>query len=269
MGFRENLLKKMQINQLAEQVRLSLITPQRIDRVAMKTLLDMSDYQQHHERDLDLFLRASDSGVKKSILVLDNELKLYETTIDDVVLRKSPTIKEMVSIRNARKILNDNDVVVSRKEKTLQRLEAELIAALDLSYTSADIEALEKDGRETLKNRYVDGVLEIMAFFSELLGLQKAPKTLQLPHHHVWGVIVKAEGIEIRMNPIIMFSLMHLTLKMMLKQPISTLDKSALARLQQIGKDEIKADVEGPEVWTELKKLVMNETKDPHKNLSM
>jgi len=261
MGFRENLVQKIHINRLAEQVLRSLNSPQRIDRDAMRTLLEMSDYRHRQERDLDLFLRSADGADNQSILVLDNELKLYRTTIDDVALRKSPTIKEMVSIRNAIKILNDKDVVVSRQEETVQHLRDELIAALDLSYTRADIEALESDGREALRNKYVEGVLEIMSLFSELLGLEKAPRPLQLPHHHIWGAIVKAEGTEVRMNPLVLFSLMHITMKM-LKQPISTLDKVALARLQQIGKDEAKADLEGPEVWTALKELVLNETKN-------
>jgi hypothetical protein len=260
MGFRENLVQKIHINRLAEQVRRSLNSPERIDRDAMRTLLDMSDYQHRQERDLDLFLRSSDDAENQSILVLDNELKLYRTTIDDVVLRKSPTIKEMVSIRNAIKILNDTDVVVSRKDETLRHLQADLINALDLTYTPEDIEAMAKDGREALKNKYAEGVIETMTLFSELLQLKEAPRSLQLPHHHVWGAVIKQEGAEIRMNPIVLFSLMHLALKM-IKQPVSTLDRQALALLQQVGRGEAKADLEGPEVWSALKEWVLADYK--------
>jgi hypothetical protein len=237
-------------------VRRSLNSPERIDRAAMVNLLEMGDYQHRKERDLDLYLPPGGGSDPAVILVLDNELKLYRTTIDDVVLRKSPTIKEMVSIRNARKILNDTDVVVTRREESVQRLQADLINALDLSYTREDIEAMAKDGQESLENKYVEGVLEMMTLFSELLGLQEVPRMLQLPHHHAWGAVVKQAGVEIRMNPLVLFSLMHLTLKM-IKQTVSTIDKPSLAQYQQIGRGEAKADVEGPKVWSELKEMVL------------
>jgi hypothetical protein len=262
MGFRENLIRKVQINRLTEQVSLSIHSPERIDLPAIKTLLDMSDYRHHRERDLDLYIPAAGSRDKMDILVLDNELKWYHTTIDDVALRKSPTLKEMVSIRNAIKILNDTDVVVTRQNESVQRLRTELINALDLSFTAEDLQALEGDGGEALKNKYADGVIEILTLFSELLGLEEPPRQLQLPHHHIKGAVVKRDGVETRMNPMVLFSLMHMTLKM-IKQPISTLDKSSLARLQQIGKGDAKADIEGPEVWTALKKWVLEKDARP------
>ncbi|RJQ69997.1 MAG: hypothetical protein C4519_21315 [Desulfobacteraceae bacterium] len=259
MGFRENLLQKVHIDRLADQVLRSLRPadpPQRIDRAAMQDLLDLGDYEHRHERDLDLYFRITDGGGKQLIVVLDNELKLYHTTVEDVVLRKSPTVKEMVSIRNAIKILNDKDVVVSSKSDTLRRLQTELIDALDLSYTPADIEAFEADGRQALQNGYADGVTEVLTLLAEVLGYAKAPKAFQIPHHHVWGAMVKNEGIEIQMGPIVLFSLVHLTLRMV-KQPISTLDKAALTRFQQVIRGEAQADLEGPAVFTALKEQVL------------
>jgi hypothetical protein len=72
-------------------------------------------WSRRQERDLVLFLETDGPGQTR-ILVLDNDLSIYNTSVDDVVLRKSPTVKEMVNIRNAIKILNDKDVVTSKKE---------------------------------------------------------------------------------------------------------------------------------------------------------
>ena len=60
--------------------------------------------------------------------------KLYDT-VADVGMRKSPTIREMVSIRNAMKILSDADVVASKKEASVRTIQEECLSALDLSFT--------------------------------------------------------------------------------------------------------------------------------------
>ena len=179
MGFKESLLKKIQINRLADQVRRSLKPsdpPGRIDRTAMQTLLEMGPLTRRQERDLELYCQTQDSE-KQLILVLDNELKLYRTTVDDVAMRKSPTVKEMVSIRNAIKILNDKDVVVSRKTDTLAWVENGLVAALDLTYTDADIGALARDGRDSLANGYAEGVAEALTLFGEIDSVVSPAKT--------------------------------------------------------------------------------------------
>ena len=112
MSFKENLLKKIQIDRLADRVSASLKPREdgvvKVDKSAMQQLLEMASYRHLHERDLDLYISPDTTR----ILVLDNELARYATSVEDVALRKSPTLKEMLSIRNAIKILNDSDVVV-------------------------------------------------------------------------------------------------------------------------------------------------------------
>ncbi|MEJ2041278.1 MAG: hypothetical protein P8X55_20470, partial [Desulfosarcinaceae bacterium] len=126
MSFKDNLLKKIKIDRLAEKVRHSLgapaDSPRRVDRETMKTLLSMGPFRHQQERDLDLYFISRDDGPEQ-ILALDNEMKIYRTTAEDVALRKSPTIKEMVSIRNAIKILSDKDVVVSAKAESLGKIQ--------------------------------------------------------------------------------------------------------------------------------------------------
>jgi hypothetical protein len=82
MSFKENLLKKIEIDKLTTTVLESIGPPggeRKIDKETMKQLLEMSPYRYQRERDLDLFIQEVDSGRGK-ILVLDNELPIYDTT---------------------------------------------------------------------------------------------------------------------------------------------------------------------------------------------
>jgi hypothetical protein len=258
MGFRENLLKKIEIEQRVDQVLGSIVpsdSSRRIDLETMRQLLEMGPYHHRRERDLDLYCENERTD-RQLIIVLDNELKIYDTSVEDVALRKSPTVKEMVNIRNAIKILNDKAVVVSRKADTVQRVRSALIDALDLSFSAADIDALAKDGCDALKNNYAEGVVEILALFAELLGYQKAPKAFQLGHHHIWGVLKKGGPAEVLFGPMVLFSLMRNSVAL-LEIPISSLDKAGLKRFEQVAKGESKGDFSGEQVFESLKTAVM------------
>jgi hypothetical protein len=254
MGFRENLLKKIQIEELAEGILRSIgpaDSEQRMDRESMRKLLEVGPYQYLKERDLDLY-RLNET----EILALDNELKIYRTTPEDIGLRKSPTIKEMVSFRNAIKIMSDKDVVISRKADTVMRIRSELVAALDLSFSKVDIETLAADGSEALKNGYADGVIEILTLFAELLHFQKAPKIFQVPHHQIWGALERPRDGESRFGPLVMFGLIHNDLKM-IKKAISSLDKNALENFHKAAGSEDYADLAGAKVWLALQDAVL------------
>ena len=260
MGFKENLLKKIAIDQLVSRVLGSMGTVdsgKRLDRDAMRELLEMGTYTYRRERDLDLYCQNR-SDDKQLILVLDNELKIYNTTVDDVCLRKSPTIKEMVSIRNAIKILNDKKVVISSKTDTVERVRKELVDAIDLAFTEADIAALALEGRNSLENKYTDGILETMALFAELLGYEKPPKPLQLAHHEIRGRVDKPRPGEWVIGPVVMYNLMEARLTM-LRGPVSSVNKGALETYQQVAAGSAKAEWEGPAVWETLQRHVMEQ----------
>ncbi|OQY05994.1 MAG: hypothetical protein B6I22_06690 [Desulfobacteraceae bacterium 4572_123] len=116
MSFKENLLKKINIDRTAQKV-LNSIGPVggdlKIDKQRMRSLLEIAAYEFRHVRDLHLYIQTHGPGTGR-ILVLDNDLAIYNTSIEDVAMRKSPTVKEMISIKNAIRILNDKDVVVSK-----------------------------------------------------------------------------------------------------------------------------------------------------------
>jgi hypothetical protein len=258
MGFRENYLKKIRVNRLAQQVQRTIGSPesgQRADLEAMQNLLELGPFTHRHERDLNLYM--IDIGEPQPlILVLDNELKIYRTTVEDVAIRKSPTVKEMLSIRNAIKILNDTRVVAFRKAEAVDQIRSKILDTLDLTFTADDIDSLVGDGQAALKNKYEEGLLEALVLFAELLGYQKAPRLFQLAHHMIWGRLGKPGGAETTFGPMVIFNRMHGRLAM-IDTAISSSDKAGLQRLQQIAKGEVDADITGETVFDELRRRVM------------
>ena len=258
MSFKENLLTKIKINRLSDKV-LASIGPvesgSKVDKEAMRSLLEMSPYQHQKARDLDLYVVGVDQEQKK-IFVLDNELPIYQTTIDDVVMRKSPLIKEMVKIGNIIKILKDTDVKLSRKDESVKTIQKECIEQLDLSFNTADIDEIAKDGQASLERDYPDGVIECLELFAELLDYKPAPKAFQLGRHKILGALTAKSGGEILYGPMIIYSLIHGTLKI-IEEQISSFDKTKMELVQQVAAGKQKAAVEGSDVFEYLKNTVL------------
>jgi len=261
MSFKDNLLKKIKINQLSRKV-LASIGPaesgQKIDKDAMRSLLEMTSYQYQKERDLDLYIEKLD-GEKSQILVLDNELPIYRTTVEDVAIRKSPYTKEMLSIGNIIKILKDSDVKISRKEASLKIVQKECIDCLDLTYDAADIETIAREGADSLENGYADGVMESLSLFAELLGYRHPPKAFQIRHHEIIGAVTEKEGDEILFGPAVILSRIDNLLRM-LEEEISSFDKGRIAFFQKIAQGEEKSSVEGVDVFRYLKETALKQT---------
>ena len=263
MSFKENLLKKIQINQLSQKV-LQTIGPaesgRKIDKDAMRRLLEMGPYQYRKERDLDLYIEQPDDG-QSIILVLDNELPIYKTSIEDVLIRKSPYTKEMLNIRNIIKILKDSDVKLSRKEASLETVQKKCIERLDLTYKASDIEAIAKEGCDSLKNGYADGIVESLSLFSELLGYQPPPRAFQVPHHKIFGAVSEKTGGELLYGPVVALSQIDNSLRM-IEDQVSNMDKSKLEGFQRVIQGKEKADVEGADVFRYLKEAVLKQPSD-------
>jgi hypothetical protein len=106
------------------------------------------------------------------VLVFDNELPIYHTTVADVALRKSPHWKQMFSIRNIKKIMNDQDVIISKGKESLKRLYANATALLNLNYTRDDLTQLLEDARQGLDQKSIEQIKESFDLFFELLDFQ-------------------------------------------------------------------------------------------------
>jgi hypothetical protein len=255
MSFKENLFKKIEINRMAEKVLNSIGPPgseRKVDKETMRRLLEMSDYQYRRMRDVDLYIQKGDTGLEK-ILVLDNELAIYRTTPEDVALRKSPRVKEIMNIRNIFKIMNDKDVVVSKREASLDTIQQECIDMLDLSFDITDLEEIEKDGSVSLDRDYTDGVLESLSFFAELLGYIPAPMAFKISHHHILGSLSKKETGELLFGPMVIYSMIHNTLRLIDEQ-IGSYDKAKIEHLHCIASGKEEASIEGHNVFKYLKK---------------
>jgi hypothetical protein len=259
MGFAENLRKKIEIDRKVDLL-LNAWGPagsgRRIDKEIVRGLLEMGPFRHESVRDLDLyFLKEAEGEDKRWILVLDNELPIFQTTAADVAMRRSPLIKEMVSIRNAIKILNDKDIMVSKREASLQRVRDMLIEGLDLSFSASDIEQIADDGRASLEKSYEEGVVDSLELFAELLGFQPAPKSLEMPHVDIFGTVVEGPAGERRFGPMVLYSRIRNDLRL-LEQNISSRNATGIEWVGQVAKGKEPADLEGDAVFGWLKEQV-------------
>ena len=257
MSFKENLLTKIEIKKLAAQIIRSF-SPRddimKIDKTAMQSLLKLSNYKVVKERDLELYIPSGLNSENK-VLALDNGLAFYNTTIQDVVLRKSPTVREMVSIRNVIKILNDSKVVISKKAETVKIISREAIERLDLNFTESDIEQIRLEGTSSLENRYQDGALEALELFAELLGYVPCPGSLSIQGCKITGALEQTENNISTFGPIVIFSMINNELKLM-NTKIKTRDRAGKELIGNIVTGQTSAHAENGEVFSFLKSQI-------------
>ncbi len=259
MAFKEKLLQKIHIDQLAARILASLGpegSEAKLDKPAMRQLLALSPYVHRRERDLDLFVENTDAPVKK-ILVLDNELPIYRTTIADVAMRKSPEVGEMVKPRNIIKILRDSDVKISRKAESLRAVHAECIAPLDLSFSEEDINDIRRDGIASLESKYAEGVNESLMLFAELLGYRPPPKPFAVPHCTIYATAYRKESGENVVGPAVLYNLMRNELKLTEEQ-FADVEKEKVERFHAIASGRVGTGVQGAAVLEYLQKAVLS-----------
>jgi len=259
MTFKTNLLRKIQIDTLTYKVIQSWGPPdsgRKIDKDTMRSLLEIGDFRHETVREMDLYYLREEAANQDDILVLDNELPIYHTSEADVAMRRNPTIKEMISIRNAIKILSDSDVVVSKKDESVRAVQGQLLERLDLSFGGSDIDDNAADGIRSLEREYTDGVVEALTLFAELLDYRKAPKKIQLGQYLILGPITKPSGEESLFGPIVMYSFIHNTLVLVEKQ-VRQRDEDAIEAVHLVALGQEKPDREDTDVFLYLKAAVM------------
>ena len=256
MGFRENILKKMALDRTAAKIAASIGPPdsgRRIDKTLTREFLAAGGYEKIIERDLELYRLAPKDG-RARILVLDNDLPIYAATPADVGMRKSPIVKEMLNIRNILKILNDGDVLISKKDESLQTLREEMIASLDLHFEAADIEDIYNDGRASIESKYQEGVEETLRIFAELLGYVSPPAVLRQAHCMIVGRPSSPPGKTF--GPAVLFNRMHFTLKL-IDTAVILADEAAVAQFEKIAAGDANADATGDEALAYLRDAAM------------
>lgn len=265
MAFKENLLQKIRIDQLAAQV-LASIRPEgaesSLDKAAMRQLLSLGPFRHQRERDLDLYVLDT-GATAPQVLVLDNELPIYRTTVADVAMRKSPDVAEMVRPRNIIKILRDSDVKVSRKAESLKAVQAECIARLDLAFTTADIDDLRRDGIASLESNYAEGIEETLALFAELLGYRPPPRPFQTPHCVIYAAVYRRENGEEMVGPAVFYGRMHNELQLT-EEAFGSLEKDKVERFHALAAGKAQSAVRGAAVFAHLQQAVLNSRSQGH-----
>jgi hypothetical protein len=255
MSFKENLLQKIKIDKMAKQVIASIgpvESGRKVDKKIMRSLLEMASHTYKRKRGLDLFIKDVDVE-KTRILVLDNDLAIYNTSVYDVAMRKSPTVKEMMNPFNVVKILKDTDVVISKKEESVKTIQKECIDRLDLSYDESDLDELAREGTASLEREYADGVMESIDLFAEILGYTAPPKAFRIGHHKIVGALNQKESGEDIFGPMVLYSIIHNTIKL-IDQRIVSIDREKVEFVQQIAAGSKQAPFEGSSVFQYLKK---------------
>jgi hypothetical protein len=260
MSFKENLLIKINLDQMKQRV-ISTLGPagsgSKIDKKAMKDLLVTAGFRYMSLRGLEMYLtEGTADGDKQTILVLDNELPVYNSTINDVAMRKEPTLKEMISIKNAMRILNDTDVVISRKEKSLETVYQQCLSNLDLTFHADDIKKLEYDGRATVEWNDIDAVLENLSLFGELLKLGVEPKAFRIEKHLIRGMYSRDEKGGELFGPAVVYHLGDGTIKW-IKDIVGVADKDGIKRFHDKAQGKCDPDLFGPSVVEYLSGEVM------------
>ncbi|TYT74403.1 hypothetical protein [Desulfobotulus mexicanus] len=188
MTFRESLLKKIDLDRLALRIKRSLSPDaEKLDKDCLRLLMAESAYLPRTLRDMEIYV-LEEAGSLPDIVVADRGLGRYRSSLEDVAMRKSPTIKEMISFTNARKILSDADVLVSSKTETLDYIHSHCLERLDLSFTLKDIEAIADEGALALEIRDGEGVKTALMLFAELLGLSQGPAAWREPGWLLYGL---------------------------------------------------------------------------------
>ena len=258
MSFKENLKAKIKLDSLLRKISATIReTPgqRRLDKRSTQELIDMTGLEYKKARDLHLYVRPLE-GENMEVLVFDNELPIYHTTVEDVALRKSPEWKEMFSFKNIKKVMNDQDVIVSKGKESLKRIHDSAVALLDLTYTRDDLAVLVADGRQALEQKSLEKVQESFDLFFELLDFQ--PVSLGILEHDLQIFArPKTNGGKATVfeDPVFFdedsFSL---GLRKGTFSPQKDLD---LAWVIQYAQGEKAADLQGPEVFDFLAELAM------------
>lgn len=256
MSFRENLHQKIRVDRLSRTVIQSIGAVSggyHVDKDDMRALLTMAGYEAVTRRHLEMYSRDF-SREKSRIIVLDNELKAYHTSVDDVLVRKEPFLGEMVKLKNIRKILNDSDVVVSSRETTVQAIRREILEALDLSYTDADIEALRREGSDALAQGITEKMMEILELFAEILDLY--PPYTPTPGDLVVYGYRRESGEDFTFGPVYLYNLSQNTLQYY-DLALSATDSKSPKTYKELAYGKTDPEMEGDPVLDDLKEKAL------------
>ena len=257
MSFKENLKAKIKVDRLFQRLVSTTREPpgrRWLDKDLTKELLARTDFEYKKVRGLHLYIRPLEGAIME-VAVLDNELPIYHTTVDDVTLRKSPYWQQMFSIRNVRKIMNDHDVIASKGKESLKRLHARALGLLDLTHTRDDVALLLEDARRGLEQKSISQIQESLNFFFELLHFQPVSLEVLEPSVQSFARPKLNGGPVPSFEHLVLFDEEKLWLGLK-KGAFSPQNDSDLAWVLKRARGEERADLQDTEVFEFLAELV-------------
>jgi hypothetical protein len=258
MSFKENLKTKIYLDRLLEKLASTMKEPPGkwwVDDALIRELLDMTDLEHKKFRDLHLYVRPLEGKIME-VLVFDNELAIYHTTVADVALRKSPLWQEMFSIRNIKKIMNHHDVLVSKGKTSLERIYANALALLDLTYTQDDLAVLLEDARSGLERKSIEQIEESLDLFVDILDFEPLFLDVLGQDLKIFARPKLNNGVVSTFEPLILFDKKALTLGLK-KGSFSPENDLDLAWIMQYARGEKTADLKGIDVFKFLAELAL------------
>ena len=157
--------------------------------------------------------------------------------------------------------INDQNIIVSKEKETLERLYANALALLDLSYTRDDLALLVEDARSALERKSIGEIQESLDLFTELLDFE--PLHLDVLERNVQMYAgPKLDGrAGSAFKHLILFEEQNRSLGLN-KGPFFPQRDLDLAWVIQYSRGEARADLEGLEVFEFLAELAMKRTQD-------
>jgi len=258
MSLKENLKANIKLDRLFQSLLSTTREPpgrRWLDKVLTQELLAMTDFEHKKVRNLHLYIRPLEGEIME-VAVLDNELPIYHTTVDDVTLRKSPYWQQMFSIRNVRKIMNDHDVIASKGKESLKRLHANALALLDLSYTGDDLALLLDDARRGLEQKSIARIQESLDLFGQLLGFQPLSLEVLEPGFQSFARPKLNGGVIPSFEHLVLFNEENLSLGLK-KGTFRPQSDSDLGWVMQYARGEERPDLQGIDVFEFLAELAV------------
>jgi len=258
MSFKDNLKTRIKADGLFGQLASTIKEPpgkRWMDKALTHELLAMTDFEYKKVSGLDLYTRPFEGGTLE-VLVLDNELPIYHTTISDVVLRKAPYWQQMFSIRNIKKIMNHHDVLVTTGKESLNRIHENALALIDLTYTRNDLASLLEEARQGIDKKSITQIRESLDLFFTILDFQPVSVGVQEKDLKLFVRARAGGGAMPVFKHLVLFDeeTMQLGLKKGTFSPQSDMD---LVWVIQYIKGEKKADLQGPDVFAFLYELAL------------
>ncbi|MBN2033626.1 MAG: hypothetical protein JW836_10140 [Deltaproteobacteria bacterium] len=154
----------------------------------------------------------------------------------------------MFSIRNIKKIMNDQDVIKSKGKESLKRLHADALAMLDLTYTRDDLAPLLEDARRGLERESLEKIQESFDLFLELLDFRPVFLGALEPDLQIFARPMLNAGDVPSYEHLLLFNEESLSLGLK-RGPFSPKSDSDLAWVMQYVRGEEPADLKGIDVF--------------------